>query len=123
MKLLFAAVGIPVMALTLFAVLEGALTTRTVWQILTKSGLDLCILGVGIVGGTFLNEKLQARVGASAPIVAVGMVLADLILAATVLLVTSPSRFKRLTEIRRAYACVFIGVVAVALPSGLILNF
>jgi hypothetical protein len=64
--LLLAAVGVPVMALTFFALLEGALTDHTPWQVLSDSGTDLCNLSIGIVGGMFLSTQLQTRIGQGA---------------------------------------------------------
>jgi hypothetical protein len=119
--LLLAAVGIPVMALAFFTILEGALSTFGVWDILLRTGKDLCNVSIGIVGGLFLNGRLQTRVGEGAPVIAIGLVMLDLILAALVILVSE--RLTSLARNIRGYMSVFIGLVAVAIPSAMILWF
>lgn len=120
MNLLIAsAVVIPVLSIILFALLEAVGGSRGLWATLCKVGLDLCIVSIGIVGGMFLHQPLVARMGPSAPIVAMVVSLTEMILAATVMLVEK--RWPRLRLETKAYISIFVGAFAVALPSGIIL--
>jgi hypothetical protein len=120
--LLLAAVGVPVMALAFFALLEGALSQHTPWEVLSDTGTDLCNLSIGIVGGMFLSTQLQTRIGqVAAPVVAISVVMLNLILAAMVMLVNK--RFAAMPLDRKAYLSIFLGLIAVAVPSGMIIWF
>jgi hypothetical protein len=114
------AVGIPVGAVLLFAILEGAATTTlTVWEIILAASRDMCNVSIGIVGGIFGNEKLQARLGSGAPIEAIGLVGLNVLLCAVSLLVSK--RWSNLGMDKRAFICLFIGSFSIAIPSIMIL--
>lgn len=120
--LFLAAVVIPVMALIFFGLLEFAfIPSRTPWEALTDTGADLCNLSIGIVGGMFLNASLQVHVGQGAAVWGIFVELLILILTAFVMIVKH--RFATLPWDKRAYICIGLGVVAVAVPSGMILGF
>ncbi len=117
--LLLSAIVIPVMAVVFFAVLEAAYTQDTIWRVLSKTGSDLCTLSVGIVGGMFLNAQLQNQIGqGAAPIVGIAIVLLNLILASTVMLVQR--RFQTMSLDTKAYISIFLGVITIAVPTGIL---
>jgi hypothetical protein len=49
------AVGIPLMAIIFFAVIEAAMSRIGLWTSLSNAGLDLCQVSIGIVGATFID--------------------------------------------------------------------
>jgi hypothetical protein len=114
--LLLGAVVIPVGAVVLFAILEYASsTTLTVWEILVASSRDMCNVSIGIVGGMFGNEKLQARLGPGVAIEAIVLVGLNVILCAVALLVSK--RGRNLGLDKQAFICLFIGCFSIAIPS------
>ena len=124
MGLLFlASVGIPVLVTLVFSVLEGAYRNdKLVWEILQKTALDLCTVSFGIVGGMFLNEKIQARIGAGAPIYGVAIVILNFGLASLIILIQR--RFGDNVGLDKvAYWSLAVGAFAVAIPSVMIIWF
>jgi hypothetical protein len=116
--LLSASVGIPVLALIVFGVLEWALGQKDIFDVLQRAGLDLCHVSIGILGGIFLNQQLEIQMGRAAAIIAVVVVLLELALAALGL--GFRNRVQTLGTQTTTYLCVFMGVLAVAIPSGIL---
>src|SRR2546425_8690954 len=112
--LLASAVGIPVLSIVLFALLEAVGGSKGFWGTVNRVGLDLCI-----VGGMFLHKPLLDQLGPASPIVAMFVSLLEMIFAAVVMLVDK--RWQTGTSQVKAYVSLFIGVFAVGLPSGIIM--
>ena len=117
--LLLSSVGIPVMALCFFFLVEFAASNKELWEALQKASLDLCHVSIGIVGGLFLDEKLRLLMGPGAAVISVGIVMFTLILSAIALLLQKRYSASWGLEIV-SYLSLFIGFLALAIPSGLI---
>src|SRR5467141_1066623 len=106
---ILSAVGLPFLALFFFTILEAAFSTAGIWAVLTKAGLDLCRVSLGIVGAMFLDIR------AAGTIVAVVLLL-ELILAATAMLVE-----KRATDMgilkqsTKAFGILAFGIVSMVI--------
>jgi hypothetical protein len=113
---ILSAIGLPFLALLFFTVLEAAFSTTGIWAVLTKAGLDLCRVSLGIVGAMFLDIPIRA-----AGTIAAVVLLLELILAAGAMLVE-----KRATEIgimkqsTRAFGILGCGIVSMVIPAVLI---
>jgi hypothetical protein len=113
---ILSAVGLPFLALFFFTVLEAAFSTAGIWVVLTKAGLDLCRVSLGIVGAMFLDIPIR-----SAGTVAAVVLLLELILAAAAMLVD-----KRATDMgiskqsTRAFGILSFGIVSMVIPAVLI---
>src|SRR5690348_1316908 len=83
--LFLSSVGIPLLALVFFFLVEFASSTREIWDSLQKASLDLCNVSIGIVGGLFLNERFRVQIGSGAPVISIAFVMINLVLAAVVL--------------------------------------
>ena len=118
-QLLASAVGIPVLSIILFSILEAVGGTTSLWENCSKVGLDLCIVSIGIVGGMFANPQLLKRMQQASAVIAITIILVNLILAGVVMAVQK--RLSSWSDRRKAYASLFFGVFAVAVPSGMIL--
>ncbi len=111
-------VGVPMLAMILFGILES-MAAPGVWHQIKRMGHDLCILSIGIAGSMFENSKLQGHFApVAAAVTAIVVVLVNLILAAVAILVD----FRCTTCAEWAKGClsVFLGVTTVAIPSGII---
>ena len=117
--LLLGSVGIPFAAVALFAVLEGASTRLSVWEILLGASRDMCNVSIGIVGGIFGNAQLLNRLGSNAPVYGIGLEFLNIILCAIALLVSKRGSFIGL--VTQAKICLFIGCFSIAIPSIMIL--
>lgn len=112
------AVGIPVMALVLFSVLRSVSGSIGFWETLSGASLDLCIVSIGIIGGIFMNAPLLDAMDRAGPVVAILVVLVNMTLAGFVMLIQR--RVQSYGERFKASLCLFLGILAVGIPSGLI---
>src|SRR2546427_12118025 len=83
--LLASAVGIPVLSIVLFALLEAVGGSKGFWGTVNRGGLDLCIVSIGIVGGMFLQKPLLDQLGPASPVAAMLVKLLQRIFAAVVM--------------------------------------
>jgi len=113
---ILSAVGLPFLAIVFFAVLESAFSTAGIWAVLSKAGLDLCRISIGIVGAMFLDVQIRA-----AGTVAAVVLLIELLFAAGAMLVE-----RRATELgiaresSKAFGILGFGIVSVVIPGVLI---
>ena len=113
-------VGVPALAMILLAILESMGAPSNPWQQLKRVGHDLCILSIGIAGSMFGNGRIQGHVDAVwAAVVSIVVVLINLILAAVVIWVDC--RCTKCTDSGKGSLSIFLGVVTVAIPSGVII--
>ena len=119
MLLLASAVGIPILAIILFTVLEAIGETTGLWEKISKVAFDLCIISIGIVGGIFVNVQLAERLGQGRTVLAVMIVLMNMILAGFVMLVRK--RAHTWDDRTKASLNLFLGIVAVSIPTGIII--
>jgi len=120
--LLLGAVVIPVGAVVLFALLEFASTKLTIGDVLLAASRDMCNVSIGIVGGLFGVERLQARLGPGAPVEAITLVGLNVILCAIAFGVSKRGNDLGMEkQSTQATVCVFIGCVSIAIPSLIIL--
>lgn len=113
---ILSAVGLPFLAIFFFTILEAAFSTAGIWVWLSKAGLDLCRVSIGIVGAMFLDVQIRA-----AGTVAAVVLLIELIFAAGAMLVE-----KRATDLgvmrqsTRAFGILALGIVSMVVPAVLI---
>jgi hypothetical protein len=81
---IISAIGLPVLAIIFFSILEAAFTQSGIWDVLSNAGLDTCRISLGIVGGLFFDVQIQA-----AATIAALMLLLDLIFNAAAMLVSN----------------------------------
>jgi hypothetical protein len=114
---ILSAVGLPFLAIVFFTILESAYSTVGIWPVLTKAGLDLCRISLGIAGAMFIDVKLRSAAGTFASLV----LFLELILAASAILVD-----KRATEMgiakqsTRAFGILAFGIISMVIPAVLI---
>jgi hypothetical protein len=117
---LLAAFGLPVMALTFFAVMEAAFSRTGLWLALSEAGLDLCRVSLGIVGAMFIDAQLRTAPAAFAATV----LLLDLILIALAMLVGNRAADMGITrQSTRAFGVVAFGILSVVIPAVLIVLY
>jgi hypothetical protein len=117
---LLSAFGLPVMALTFFAVMEAAFSRTGLWASLSEAGLDLCRVSLGIVGAMFIDAQVR-----TAPATfAAAVLLLDLILIAFAMLVGNRATDMGITrQSTRAFGVVGFGILSVVIPAVLIVLF
>lgn len=116
--LMISTVGVPLLAMILFGILES-MAAPGIWHQMKRVGHDLCILSVGIAGSMFANSGFVGHITPlAAAVTSIVVVLVNLILAAVAILVDFRSRC---AEWRKGCLSVFLGVIAVAIPSGMII--
>jgi hypothetical protein len=117
--LMASTVGVPTLAMILLAIVES-MAPVSPWQQVKRVGHDLCILSIGIAGSMFGNVRLQGHIDLGhAAVVSIVVVLVNLILAAVVILVDS--RCSTCTDRGKGSLSIFLGVVTVAIPSGVMI--
>jgi hypothetical protein len=57
---LLSALGLPFMAVVIFALLEAAASKEGLWVVLSDAGIDLCRVSIGIAGAIFLDVEIHA---------------------------------------------------------------
>jgi hypothetical protein len=57
---LLSALGLPFMAVAIFALLEAFASKAGFWIILSDAGIDLCRVSIGIAGAIFLDVQMRA---------------------------------------------------------------
>jgi hypothetical protein len=57
---LLSALGLPFMAVVIFALLEAFKSNAGLWMVLSDAGIDLCRVSIGIAGAIFLDVQIQA---------------------------------------------------------------
>jgi len=113
---ILSAVGLPFLAIVFFTLLEVAFSTGGIWVWLSKAGLDLCRVSIGIVGAMFLDVQVHA-----AGTVAAVVLLIELIFAAGAMLVE-----RRATDLgivrqsARAFGVLAFGIISMVIPAVLI---
>ncbi len=113
---ILSAVGLPFLAIAFFTLLEAAFSSAGIWGVLSRAGLDLCRVSIGIVGAMFLDVQVHA-----AGTVAAVVLLIELIFAAGAMLVE-----KRATDLgvvrqsTRAFGILAFGIVSMVVPAVLI---
>jgi len=113
-------VGVPALAMILLAIVEAMDASATPWQQVKRVGHDLCVLSIGIAASMFGNGRLQGHIEPVAAAVATSVVvIINLILAAVVILVDC--RCTKCTDWGKGSLSIFLGVVTVAIPSGVII--
>jgi hypothetical protein len=114
---ILSAVGLPLLAIAFFTILEAAFSTAGIWTILSAAGLDLCRISIGIVGAMFLDVQIRAAPGT----VAAFVLMLELILAAVAMLVSRRATDLGISqESTRAVGILFLGIVSMVIPSVLI---
>jgi hypothetical protein len=112
------AVGIPYLALLALTVLEGRGGWSSFARKFLELGIDMCVLGIGVTGALFANDHIADHLGPSATATAISMLLIDLILAGFALhLRSAPESWN---ERRRATASIFLGVLILAINTGIV---
>jgi hypothetical protein len=120
MILMVATVGVPLLAMILLAILEVLGMPATLWQQFKTIGHDLCILSFGIAASMFGNAGLRGRLDPEmAALTSIVVVIFNVILAAVIILVDS--RCHNWPESGKGSLSIFLGVLSVAIPSGVIL--
>jgi hypothetical protein len=123
-ELVLSAVGWPFCALVFFALLESAYSTDGVWVLLTKTGLDLCRISIGVAGAISIDLHVAKADGTQqsyTPTMAVGMLMLELILAAAAILIERRATDMGITrQDYRAFSILGIGLFSIAVPAGLI---
>jgi hypothetical protein len=110
-------VGLPFMALAFFAVLESAFSSAGIWEVISKAGLDLCRISIGIVGAMFLDVQVRPATGTIAAFV----LLLELLFAAGAMLVDRRATdLGILQQSTRAYGILAFGIISMVIPAVLI---
>ncbi len=114
---ILSAVGLPSMALAVFILFEAAYSNVGLWTILSKAGLDLCRISIGIVGAMFLDVQIRAAAGTFASFV----LFLELILAASAILIDRRATDLGIaTQSKRAFGILALGIVSMVIPAVLI---
>jgi hydrogenase/urease accessory protein HupE len=107
-------VGIPYLALAALAVIEG----RGYWETLARKfielGIDLCILGIGVCGALFANDRVKEKLGDHTTAVAIAAIFVDLIIVGFCLHLRSS---ERRNETARAILSIFFGLLILGINS------
>lgn len=106
-------VGVPYLALLAFAVLKRPTAGQELTDQVFEFGIDLCVLGLGVSGALFANERVEAKFGARAPTVAVAVLLLDLIIAGICL----RQREQEWNARTKASISIFLGIVILGINS------
>ena len=115
------AVGIPYLALLALTVLEGRGGWDTFARKFLELGIDTCVLGLGVTGALFANDRIADRLGHGATSAAVSMVLIDLILTGFALhLRSEPQKW---SEKVRAAMSIFLGVLILAINTTIVFRY
>jgi hypothetical protein len=85
------------------------------WDRMMNVGWELCILGVGVTGGIFSHPAMGKIYGTFALYVAIAVIFLDLMLGVGVL----KTKQGKIPPKHAGIGCVIMGVLAVAVPSGL----
>lgn len=118
--LMTATVGVPALAMILLAIVESMGAPVTAWLQVKRVGHDLCILSIGIAGSMFGSSRLQGRFEpVIAAVVSIVVVLINLILASVV--IWFDCRCASCAEWAKGCVSIFLGVLTVAIPSGVII--
>jgi len=113
---ILSAVGLPFLAIVFFTILEAAFSTAGIWGILSKAGLDLCRVSIGIVGAMFLDIPIRA-----AGTVAAAVLMMEVILAAGAMLVDRRAIDLRIArQSTRAFGILALGIISMVIPAVLI---
>ena len=113
---ILSSIGLPCLALFFFSLLEAVFSQVGIWEVLSKAGLDLCRVSIGIAGATFFDVSVSA-----AGTVATAVLLIELLFVAFAMLVD-----RRATDLgivrqsTRAFGILACGIAAVVLPAVLI---
>ena len=112
------AIGIPYLALLALAIIEGR--GKLNWpQRFIRFGIDLCIIGIGICGAIFANERVQERLGPSTTAVAVACLLGTVSLTGLCLHLRE---FPGMSEPGRARLSIFLGLLILAINSEILIR-
>jgi hypothetical protein len=118
--LMASTVGVPLLAMILLAILEAIGVPATPWQQLKRVGHDLCILSFGIAASMFGNSNLRGHLDPeAAAVISIVVVIFNMILAGIIILVDS--RVQNWADRTKGSLSAFLGVITVAIPSGVIL--
>jgi hypothetical protein len=118
---LLSAVGLPMLAIIFLSAIEAAFTKLGIWDVLSKAGLDICRISLGIVGALFLD--IQIRVSAAGTVAAAVLFL-DLILAAFATIVSNRALDLGIQQqSSKAYSILAFGIVSIVIPAVLIVLY
>lgn len=111
------AVGIPYLALLALAVIEGRGASHSFVHRFLEMGIDACILGIGVTGALFASHEVKSRIGDAATTLAIVLLLGDLIIAGLCLHLRD---FEPMSDIWRARCSIFLGVLILAINTGIV---
>lgn len=113
------AVGIPYLALTVLAIMEGRGHATTWSERFIELGIDACILGIGVCGATFANETVQKSLGVKGGTWAVVLLLVCFGITGLCLHMRD---FTGFSEAGRARTSIFLGLAVLAINSEIVVR-
>lgn len=114
------AVGIPYLALIVMALVEGMGGWDTFSRRVIESGIDACILGIGVSGALFASDQIRVKIGDGAATIAVVLILVDMGITGLCL---NLRHWQKLSEPARARLSIFLGATILALNSWIVVRF
>ena len=114
--LLLSALGLPFMAIVVFALIEAVTTKAGLWMVLSNAGLDICRVSIGIAGAMFLDVKIRAAGTYSALVI-----LIELVLGLVAMLIDKRAVDMRIEfQSTKAFSILGCGVVSMVIPAVLV---
>jgi len=118
--LLLSSVVIPVLVLVFFALSRATTRRESLATSVVGASFDLCIVSIGIAGSMFQNLRKVP----DASTYAVAVLMSELILTQFVAFVDKRSLSLGIHKTwQRVSVCLGVGVLAVAIPSGVLMRF
>ena len=106
---------IPLIYVLVMTGIEYLARPRPFWETVADASWDLCILGVGVTGGIFSNPAMKDQYGDDALLAAVIVTGINIGFGIFIMILKKTAGIGRVG----ASICMGLGILAVALPSGL----
>jgi hypothetical protein len=114
--LILSALGLPFMAVVIFALIEAFASKSGLWVILSDAGIDLCRVSIGIAGAIFLDVQIRA-----AGTFAAFILMLELIVTMIALLIEKRAVDMRIErQWKKTFGILACGIISIVIPAILI---
>jgi hypothetical protein len=111
--LILSALGLPFMAVVIFALIEALASKSGLWVILSDAGIDICRVSIGIAGAIFLDVKVPAA-GTFAALI----LMLELGVSLFAMVLNTRAEDMGITlQWKKAFAILACGMVAMIIPA------
>jgi hypothetical protein len=114
---LLGSVLLPLIFVIALSIAESLVARRALWEHAKDVGWDMCVLGIGLIGGLFSDKEFTAHYGRFSSVLTALVIALDLLFCVIILW------FKK--RHRKSVTCgriaIGLGLLAVAIPSGVLI--